>query len=457
MLPIGRRGEQLDERTMTGLARAGVQTRMPAFVFAGAVALVLADQVLSGEPLFAEWWLDAPVAILLTGAILLWRAAAARATAAARSAAEDAADAIDEVMHAVNRGNHVDEVLSSLAREACSIMHVERAMVMLRDDSDPRSSVVVAGHGVPPDLIGHRFGVDEGMAGQVIRTGDPLLVDDYARYSRPIRHSVTEGVRSGGAAPIRGGKIVLGALTAGTTDPDRRFGNAELETLSRLAELGAVALEQARMREQLEQAVDDGVDAMAAALDMRDDYTGEHSEEVVRLAMQVGRRMRLSDAALSELEIAARLHDVGKIGVPDAVLRKDGPLDEAEWEIMRQHPEWGAQMLCRMPGLKRVSRIVRHAHERWDGEGYPDRLHSDRIPLASRIILACDAYQAMTSHRPYRDAMRPWVAVSELREGAGGQFDPDVVDVLVSALREERVASTRLFEQEERVPQRLGV
>ena len=212
----------------------------------------------------------------------------------------------------------------------------------------------------------------------------------------------------------------------------------ELETLSRLAELGAVALEQARMREQLEHVVDDGVDAMAAALDMRDDYTGEHSEEVVRLAMQVGRRMRLSDAALAELEIAARLHDVGKIGVPDAVLRKDGPLDEAEWEIMRQHPEWGAQMLRRMPGLNRVSRIVRHAHERWDGDGYPDRLHSDNIPLESRIILACDAYQAMTSDRPYRDALRPWVAVSELREGAGGQFDPDVVDVLVGALREER-------------------
>ncbi len=430
---------------------------MRVFLVAGAVALVLADQVLRSEPLWAEWWLDAPVAILLAGAVWLWRAAAARATAAARSAEPSAADAIDEIMVSVNRGNHVEGVLSSLAREACSIMRVERAMVMLRDDTDPRSSVVVAGHGVPAELIGHRFGIDEGMAGQVIRTGEPLLVADYARYSRPIRHSVTEGVRSGGAAPIRGGKVVLGALTAGTTDPDRSFGPDELETLSRLAELGAVALEQAHMRQQLEHAVDDGVDAMAAAIDMRDEYTGEHSEEVVRLAMQVGRRMHLGDAALSELEFAARLHDVGKIGVPDAVLRKDGPLDAAEWEIMRQHPEWGAQMLRRLPGLKRVSRIVHHAHERWDGDGYPDRLRSQDIPLESRIILACDAYHAMTSNRPYRDAMRPWVAVSELREGAGGQFDPDVVDVLVTELREERSVSTSLFQQAERVPQRLGV
>jgi HD-GYP domain-containing protein (c-di-GMP phosphodiesterase class II) len=108
---------------------------------------------------------------------------------------------------------------------------------------------------------------------------------------------------------------------------------------------------------------------------------------------------------------------------------------------MRMHPEWGAQMLSRVPGLKQVSRIVRHAHERWDGDGYPDRLHDRDIPLESRIIFACDAYHAMTSDRPYRHALRPWVAVSELREGAGGQFDPDVIDVLVGELRKERVTS----------------
>jgi len=333
-----------------------------------------------------------------------------------------------------------------LVRQACSIMRVERAIVMLRDEKDPRSSVVVAGYGVPDDYIGCRFGVDEGMAGHVITTGQPLLVADYQQFQRPIRHVAAEGLRSGGAVPITRGKVVQGALAAGTTEEGRRFGERELETLSRLAELGAVALEQARMRQQLEHAVESGVEAMAAAVDMRDSYTGAHSEQVVRLAGRVGRRMGLPDDALSELEFAARLHDVGKIGVPDAVLRKDGPLEGAEWEIMRQHPDWGAQMLSRIPGLKRVSRIVRHAHERWDGDGYPDRLRSDNIPLESRIIFACDAYHAMTSDRPYRHALRPWVAVSELREGAGGQFDPDVVDILVGELRHERTGGGRLFE-----------
>ena len=109
------------------------------------------------------------------------------------------------------------------------------------------------------------------------------------------------------------------------------------------------------MRQQLERAVESGVEAMAAAVDMRDDYTGAHSEEVVRLARRVGERMGLRDNALSELEFAARLHDVGKIGVPDAVLRKDGPLDHAEWEVMCRHPEWGAQMLAACP-VSRASR-----------------------------------------------------------------------------------------------------
>jgi HD-GYP domain-containing protein (c-di-GMP phosphodiesterase class II) len=195
-----------------------------------------------------------------------------------------------------------------------------------------------------------------------------------------------------------------------------------------------------------------GVEAMAAAVDMRDQCTGTHSEEVVRLAQRVGERLGLTDSALSELAIAARLHDVGKIGVPDAVLLKEGPLEGAEWEIMRRHPEWGAQLVSRVPGLNRVARIVRHAHERWDGLGYPDRLRFVDIPLESRIIFACDAYDAMTSDRPYREALRPWTAVNELREGAGGQFDPDVVDVLVNELRAECSVSTSLFQQAERVP-----
>jgi HD-GYP domain-containing protein (c-di-GMP phosphodiesterase class II) len=426
-----------------------------ALQIAGAAAIGAAvpavDQVLRAESLGAEWWIDLPLAAAI--AVLLLRLAERETSARAH----EPEDALEEVMLAVSRGGHVHEVLESLTRQACRIMRVERSVVVLRDEKDPRSAVVVAGHGVPRDYIDTRLGIDEGMAGRVITSGDPVLVDDYSRFSGRVEHTAGHGLRAGAAVPIAREGSVLGALAAGTTRPGRRFGGTELETLLRLAELGAVALEQARMREELERAVEAGVEAMAIAVDLRDDYTGAHSGEVVQLARTVGERMGLAPRQLEELQFAARLHDVGKIGVPDAVLRKPGPLEGGEWEIMRQHPAWGADMLCRVPGLKRVSRIVRHAHERWDGDGYPDRLGRDDIPLASRIIFACDAYNAMTSHRPYREALRPWVAVSELREGAGGQFDPEVVDALVGTLRERKADGLSMFQSGAPGPHRATV
>jgi HD-GYP domain-containing protein (c-di-GMP phosphodiesterase class II) len=419
----------------------------------GAMAAVAVDQAARSEPLLAEWWIDLPVAALVV-ALVVRLADRGRQVEHAHT---DSAEGFDEVVLGVSRGHHVHDVLQSLTRQACRIMRVERAVVVLRDDADPRLAVVVAGDGVPRDYVGTRIGIDEGMAGRVITTGEAVLVDDYERFPRRISHKAGAGLRAGAAVPIRHQGMVLGALAAGTTHGGRRFGAVELDSLLRLAELGAVALEQARMREELERAVEAGVEAMAAAVDMRDDYTGSHSDEVVRLAHAVGERMGLEPEQLGELEFAARLHDLGKIGVPDAVLRKDGPLEGAEWEIMRQHPAWGADMLGRIPGLRGVSEIVRHAHERWDGDGYPDRLRREDIPLASRIIFACDAYNAMTSDRPYRDALRPWVALSELRDGAGGQFDPDVVDALVEALREHHAIDLRLFQQSRRHAQHASV
>jgi len=151
------------------------------------------------------------------------------------------------------------------------------------------------------------------------------------------------------------------------------------------------------------------------------------------------------------------LHDVGKIAVPDTVLLKPGHLTEEDWLLVRRHPEAGYRLLegADTGVLRLAASMALTHHERWDGDGYPDRLRNDDIPLASRIIFACDAYNAMTSDRPYRNALRPWIAVSELRDGAGGQFDPEVVDALVSSLREERTGGVRLFQQTHRVPEGL--
>jgi HD-GYP domain-containing protein (c-di-GMP phosphodiesterase class II) len=150
--------------------------------------------------------------------------------------------------------------------------------------------------------------------------------------------------------------------------------------------------------------------------------------------------MGLDPAELLELELAALLHDVGKLRVPREILRKPGSLSHSEERLMRNHPVWGAELVSGVPGLQAVALIVRHHHERIDGEGYPSRLAGVRIPVASRIVAACDAYGAMTEPRAYGAPRSPDEALAELRHEAGSQFDPAVVDALEAEVAERTPA-----------------
>jgi diguanylate cyclase (GGDEF)-like protein/putative nucleotidyltransferase with HDIG domain len=184
----------------------------------------------------------------------------------------------------------------------------------------------------------------------------------------------------------------------------------------------------------------DAVAALAVALLERDRYTGEHSEYVVELSGAVARGMGLDDATTAEVQAAALLHDIGKVAVPDEILNKPGALTEDQWRQMRDHTVIGERILRAIPGLGNVARVVRHEHERWDGGGYPDGVAGEDVPVGSRIILACDAYHAMTSDRPYRAAMSHAEAIAELSANAGTQFDPRVVEVLIGQLYGQRQA-----------------
>ena len=187
----------------------------------------------------------------------------------------------------------------------------------------------------------------------------------------------------------------------------------------------------------------DAVMALAEALNERDRYTGEHSEEVVDLVAGVARGLGLNEQETARVKVAALLHDIGKVAIPDGILNKPGKLDESEWKLMREHPVIGERILRAIPGMGSIARIVRHEHERFDGAGYPDGIAGNEIPIGSRIILACDAYHAMTSDRPYRKAMSHSEAVRELAAGAGTQFDPQVTEVLIGALYGSRKSGTK--------------
>jgi HD-GYP domain-containing protein (c-di-GMP phosphodiesterase class II) len=167
-------------------------------------------------------------------------------------------------------------------------------------------------------------------------------------------------------------------------------------------------------------------------------YTSGHALSIADLARRVGRVLGLDAAALRDVEHAAVLHDIGKIGIPSELLRKRGPLSTGEREHMRAHPEIGARILEPVERLRQLAPLVRFSHECWDGSGYPDGLAGEQIPLGARIIAVCDAFDAMVSDRPYRGGRSTAEALAELRTNAGTQFDPAVVEAFEQAVGDHR-------------------
>jgi len=173
--------------------------------------------------------------------------------------------------------------------------------------------------------------------------------------------------------------------------------------------------------------------SLARAVDARDVYTGSHSQRVAELAARTARRLGLPDEEVELTRLAASLHDLGKLAIPEEILRKPGPLTEPERMVLERHPQIGFRMLESL-GVDPVADWVLHHHERWDGTGYPDRLPGEQIPLGARIIFVADAYDAMTSERVYRRRVTSEQAIAELQRCAGTQFDPDVVDAFAAEL-----------------------
>ena len=166
------------------------------------------------------------------------------------------------------------------------------------------------------------------------------------------------------------------------------------------------------------------VEMLLAAVDAKDSYTGEHSRRVTRIALRLGRAAGLSAPALRLLEFASLTHDVGKIGVPEATLRKPGGLTAEEWVEMRRHPVVSAEIVAHISDFREVAAVVRHHHERYDGGGYPDGLQAERIPYLARVIALADSFDAMTSKRTYGSPLTPAQAMEIIRENLGSQFDP---------------------------------
>jgi putative nucleotidyltransferase with HDIG domain len=294
-------------------------------------------------------------------------------------------------------------VLDRLAQHARVVLDFAQAWVVVRAPGDPGGFIVVAGAGSDPDLIGQRL------------------------------HAA--GLGAVAAAPFLSGPEERGALCVGGRDEQRNLESRDMELLCQLGMLAGEALSHHEHRELSAGDSQAEIRALVRALAEADGDTYRHSLEVAATATVVGQRLGLARAELVEVELGALLHDVGKLRLPPHILAKPDPLTEDERRLVRLHPEWGSEMVSRIPGLEAVALIVRLHHERPDGAGYPHGLSHERIPVASRIVSVCDAFGAMTKRRPYSEPLDLDAALRELERHAGTQFDPQAVEALVSFVR----------------------
>ncbi len=260
--------------------------------------------------------------------------------------------------------------------------------------------------------------------------------------TRDLNGTQAFGLRAYAGVPVRlrSGEI-YGTLCTIDTQPHPELTERHAELLRFLSDLAGELIEDETEQRtaRRSEARASGVRTLLVALEARDFYTSEHSKDVVDLATAVSRRLGLDQDATNDIKQVALLHDIGKVGIPDSILQKQGPLDEQEWQLMRQHPIVGEHIIAGTPGLSHLAPAMRAEHERWDGNGYPDRLAGEHIPLASRITLACDALNAMTTNRPYRPAMSLDRAREELQLNAGTQFDPQVIEALLAEIDHQTV------------------
>jgi len=348
--------------------------------------------------------------------------------------------AIFEIDKAITSAIELDTVLQQIVQMSLALLGAKTSSIMLLDE-ESQELVIAASHGLSQEyLTKGNIKVGESIAGRVIQEGKPIAVYDIGSDPRHAysEHARMEGLRSLLSVPLSLKDRVIGVLNLYTDEP-HRFTPHEVNLFTSLASQAAIAIENARLFASLEEIYIEVITALASAIDARDAYTHGHSQRVTEYAVALAEEMGLSTAEIDVVRNASILHDVGKIGIKERILKKPGRLTEEERREMEYHPFIGTRILQSVKLLEPVMPLVYHHHEWYDGSGYPDGLRGEAIPLGARIISVADAFESMTSDRPYRKALPLEEAIAELRRGSGKQFDPQVVQAFIRLVEKGKV------------------
>lgn len=343
-----------------------------------------------------------------------------------------------EVSKKIGSVPRMTQMLEHVIKMTQQTLGASAASILLFRNNDQELFFEVASGPVSKALRQVKLNTQYGIAGQVARTGKPIIVNDASRspnFHKMIDDTTGFSTRSLICAPLATHYKILGVIEVLNKQDGSEFGEQDLEAVVSVANTAAMAIENTRLHQSILEAYTGTIRALAAAIDAKDPYTRGHSQRVMEYSLLTGGYLSIDRDEMETLEYAAVLHDVGKLAIESRILNKPGPLDEAEWDVVRAHPVIGANILRSVPFLEKASELVLCHHERFNGQGYPNKLKGEDIPLGARIIAVADAFDTMTTDRSYRSALSVEQTVRELNNCSGGQFCPEAVKAFVSGLR----------------------
>ena len=355
--------------------------------------------------------------------------------------AVDRLQALYKMGLAINATMDLSKLLNLLSQKSMQTMQAQVGYILMFNEKTGNLNIGGAG-GISED-----FDLDleiplkpGGVSYWVMNNNQPKLVQDvdkereFSKMSRLgfIRESVI-------CAPLTDKDKVIGTITVANPVDGSSFGTPDLELLSTIAAQASIAIRNARLYEAQETTYLNTVQALVSAIEASDAYTRGHSERVTRYSVALAKRLGMSGEPLKQLEQAAILHDIGKIGIDVALLHKKEKLTSADIDVLKLHPSIGVRILEPIHFLGTVREIIEQHHERYDGNGYPNDLSGEEWRLEGKILAVCDTYDAMTSDRPYRKALSHEIATQEIKDHSGTQFDPDVAAEFVAMCEEGRL------------------
>ncbi len=338
-----------------------------------------------------------------------------------------------EFSNSLNTLQNLDETLEQTMAFIGSSLNCERISILLVQDGELS---IRASTGVPDDILQRiRIPIGKNISARVLKDREPILVkniDEIPWLSKKINTEFKSFISTPMiCAELSSYDVPIGVINVTNKEGNEVFSEQDLKTLSFIANTASIAIHNQQNREKLEQSYFDTLSALIMALEARDTNTKGHSVRVMQYSEGIAKELALDDSTIKIIRDAAILHDIGKIGIRDDVLLKGGVLSPDELEEIRTHPDISGAIVKSISSLQEVGMVVQQHHERYDGTGYPNKLRGQAIHAGARVLAVADAYDAMTSQRPYRASLDLEDVLSELRSGAGTQFDPDCVKALM--------------------------